>query len=156
MLRTFALALREAANWDQNPLIGPAIFLSAPQRMELSESMRELVAVADTRGVGRQEAGLDRILDNEFSQAKRIQDESVSLKFREVEQAAVVTFCTRSPWAKPPGHGTDNAAGGFRPDKIELEKGLSRWLRQAIGSTTSIPRYPKVRCLPLAAATGRT
>ncbi len=48
VLRTFALALREAQAWDQSPLVGPAVFLSPPKQDGLSESARELVAVADT------------------------------------------------------------------------------------------------------------
>src|SRR5690606_12097337 len=30
VLRTFALALREAVQWDTSPLVGPAVFLSKP------------------------------------------------------------------------------------------------------------------------------
>jgi len=48
VLRTFALALREAQKWDTNPLIGPAVFLGAPEKEGLSEALREMVAVADT------------------------------------------------------------------------------------------------------------
>ena len=36
VLRTFALALREAQAWDQSPLVGPAVFLSPPKQEGLS------------------------------------------------------------------------------------------------------------------------
>jgi predicted AAA+ superfamily ATPase len=42
VLRTFALALREAAQWDASPLVGPAALLNAPGEEDLSEAMREL------------------------------------------------------------------------------------------------------------------
>ena len=48
VLRTFALALREAAKWDDSPLVGPAVLPNAPGQEDLSEAMRELVTVADT------------------------------------------------------------------------------------------------------------
>ena len=32
VLRTFALALREAQKWDESPLVGPAVFLSPPKQ----------------------------------------------------------------------------------------------------------------------------
>jgi hypothetical protein len=48
VLRTFALALREAEKWDTAPLVGPAVLLNAPNRDGLSEALRELVTVADT------------------------------------------------------------------------------------------------------------
>ncbi|HSL82686.1 MAG TPA: DUF499 domain-containing protein [Thermoanaerobaculia bacterium] len=48
VLRTFALALREAEPWDTAPLVGPGVFLAAPGRAGLSEALGELVTVADT------------------------------------------------------------------------------------------------------------
>lgn len=128
ILRTFALALREAEKWDTCPLIGSAIFLAAPQKEGLSESLRELVTVADTEEWEGKKQAWTGILDNEFSQARQIQTESVGLKFREIEQAAVGTFLHSQPIGQ-------NAKtrdlmlllGTCRPDKIELEKGLTRW-----------------------------
>ncbi len=132
VLRTFALALREAANWDQSPLIGPAIFLSDPDKDGLSESLRELVTIADTEeSEGRRQAWTG-ILDNEFSQARRIQGESVGVKFREIEQAVVATFLHSQPVGQT-ARTRDLAVllGPCRPDKIELEKGLSRWAQSS-------------------------
>lgn len=128
VLRTFALALREAEKWDTSPLIGPTVFLTPPAKEGLSESLREMVAVADTEEWEGKKQAWTGILDNEFSQAKRIQAESIGLKFREVEQAVVATFLH----SQPIGHNArtrDLAVllGSTRPDKIELEKGLTRW-----------------------------
>ncbi|MCX5910053.1 MAG: DUF499 domain-containing protein, partial [Deltaproteobacteria bacterium] len=97
VLRTFALALREAEKWDTSPLVGPAVFLTPPTKEGLSESLREMVAVADTEEWEGKKQAWTGILDNEFSQARRIQGESVGLKFREVEQAVVATFLHSQP-----------------------------------------------------------
>ncbi|MFV1968095.1 MAG: DUF499 domain-containing protein, partial [Pirellulaceae bacterium] len=83
VLRTFALALREAEKWDDSPLIGPAVLLNAPDRADLSEAMRELVTVADTeQREGRKQAWTP-ILVGELERAREIQSESVGLKSRE-------------------------------------------------------------------------
>ena len=128
VLRTFALALREAEKWDNSPLVGPAIFLSDPGKDGLSDSLREMVSVADTEEYDGKKQAWTGILDNEFTQARQIQTESVGLKNREVEQAVVATFLHSQPVGQ-------NARtrdlmvllGAVRPDKIELEKGLTRW-----------------------------
>ncbi len=80
VLRTFALALREAEKWDTSPLIGPAVFLNAPENEGLSEALREMVTVADTEETEGKKQAWTGILDNEFEQAKRIQIESVGLE----------------------------------------------------------------------------
>lgn len=128
VLRTFALALREAEAWDTSPLVGPAVFLAAPEREGLSEALRELVAVADTEEWEGKKQAWTGILDNEFAQAKRIQAESVGLKYREVEQAVVTTFLHSQPIGQT-AQTRDllGLLGATRPDRIELEKGLTRW-----------------------------
>jgi hypothetical protein len=133
VLRTFALALREAENWkDPSPLVGPAVFLSAPDKEGLSEAMREMVAVANTEEWEGKKQAWTGILDNEFSQAKRIQTESVGLKFREVEQSVVATFLHSQPIGQTAKtRDLVMLLGSMRPDKIELEKGLSRWAQSS-------------------------
>lgn len=128
VLRTFALAMREAEKWDRSPLIGPSVFLAQPDKEGLSDALREMVTVADTEEWEGKKQAWTGILDNEFNQARAIQEESVGLKFREVEQAVVATFLHSQPIGQ-------NARtrdlmvllGTTRPDRIELEKGLSRW-----------------------------
>ena len=46
VLRTFALALRDAVAWDQCPLVGANVFLSEPGKVEVSAAARELTNVA--------------------------------------------------------------------------------------------------------------
>jgi hypothetical protein len=128
VLRTFALALREAEKWDKSPLIGPAVFLNAQENEGLSEALREMVTVADTEETEGKKQAWTGILDNEFEQAKRIQIESVGLKFREVEQAVVATFLHSQPIGQTARtRELLVLLGSTRPDKIELEKGFARW-----------------------------
>jgi hypothetical protein len=128
VLRTFALALREAQKWDTNPLIGPSVFLGAPEKEGLSEALREMVAVADTEEWEGKKQAWTGILDGEFSRARQIQKESVGLKCREIEQAVLATFLHSQPIGQS-AKTRDLVVllGASRPDKIELEKGLSRW-----------------------------
>jgi hypothetical protein len=130
VLRTFALALREAEKWDESPLIGPAAFLSAPKHAGLSEAARELVSIADTIVTDGQATRWTGIIDNEIDRARQVQSESVGLKLREVEQGVMATFLH----SQPVGHSAKTRdlmllIGPCRTDRIELEKGLSRWAR---------------------------
>jgi hypothetical protein len=128
VLRTFALALREAAQWDDSPLVGPAALLNAPGKEDLSEGMRELVTVADTEEHEGRKTAWTPILVGELERAREIQKESVGLKFREIEQAVAATFLHSQPIGQT-GHTRDLTVlvAATRPDKIELEKGLLRW-----------------------------
>jgi hypothetical protein len=128
VLRTFALALREAAQWDDSPLVGPAVLLNAPGQEDLSEAMRELVTVADTEEHEGRKTAWTPILVGEMSRAQDIQKESVGLKSREIEQAVVATFLHSQPIGQSARtRDLTVLIGATRPDKIELEKGLLRW-----------------------------
>lgn len=128
VLRTFALALREAEKWDESPLIGPAVFLGAPKQEGLSEAARELVSIADTIVDDGHATRWTGIVENELTCARQVQADSVGLKLREVEQAVIATFLH----SQPKGRSAKTRdlmllVGPCRPDKIELEKGLVRW-----------------------------
>lgn len=149
VLRTFALALREAAQWDSGPLVGPAVFLAAPQKggasvpladsgiatgtvappsAGLSEAMRELVTVADTEEHEGRRTAWTGILEGETALARTIQTESVGLRAREIEQAVVATFLHSQPIGQSARTGDlIRLIAPNRPDRIELEKGLTRW-----------------------------
>jgi len=132
VLRTFALALREAGKWDESPLIGPAVFLSAPKKDGLSEAARELVSIADTIVSDGQATRWTGIVENELNSARQVQSESVGLKLREIEQAVIATFLH----SQPTGRSAKTRdlmllIGPCRPDRIELEKGLGRWARNS-------------------------
>jgi hypothetical protein len=132
VLRTFALALREAEKWDVSPLVGPAALLGSPNREDLAEAMRELVTVADTEEhEGRRQAWTP-ILRGELDLAREIQKESVGLKCREIEQAVVATFLHSQPIGQSAKtRDLTVLVGTTRPDKIELEKGLLRWAQSS-------------------------
>ena len=132
VLRTFALALREAEKWDECPLVGPAVFLNDPKQDGLSEAARELVAIADTIVSDGQATRWTGIVENELACARRVQADSVGLKLREMEQAVMATFLH----SQPTGRSAKTRdlvllIGPCRPDKIELEKGLVRWSRNS-------------------------
>lgn len=132
MLRTFALALREAEKWDESPLVGAAVFLGSPKQAGLSEAARELVSIADTIVSDGHATRWTGIIENELDSARRVQSESVGLKLREIEQAAMATFLH----SQPTGRSAKTRdlmllIGPCRPDKIELEKGLGRWARNS-------------------------
>lgn len=132
VLRTFALALREAERWDESPLIGPAVFLSSPKQSGLSEAARELVSIADTIVSDGAATRWTGIVENELESARRVQSETVGRKLREIEQAAMATFLH----SQPTGRSAKTRdlmllVGPCRPDKIELEKGLGRWARNS-------------------------
>lgn len=128
VLRTFALALRAAESWDTNPLVGPAVFLSAPGQQGLSEALGELVTVANSDVVDGKRQSWTGILDHELSAAGDIQAESARLKGRELEQAVIATFLHSQPQGNS-AHRRDLLVliAASRPDKIELEKALGRW-----------------------------
>src|SRR5262249_7239278 len=109
---------------------GPAVFLADPEKAGLSDGLREMVTVADTEEWEGKRQAWTGILDNELSQGKKIQDDSVGLKFREIEQAVVATFLHSQPLGQS-AKTRDLVVllGSTRPDKIELEKGLSRWVQ---------------------------
>jgi hypothetical protein len=128
VLRTFALALREAAKWDDSPLVGPTAFLNAPGAEDMSEALRELVTVADTEEHEGRKTTWTPILVSELARAREVEKESVGLKWREVEQAVVATFLHSQPIGQSARtRDLTVLVGATRPDKIELEKGLLRW-----------------------------
>ena len=127
ILRTFAIALRDAAAWDTSPLVGPNVLLAEPERNDLAEAAGELASFASVDdGVGRQQ--WRPILEGELAKARLIQSEAAGLQHREVEQAVMSVFLS----SQPIGHKTLTRElmvllGTGGPDKIGLEKGLRRW-----------------------------
>ena len=128
VLRTFALALRDAETWDQSPLVSANVFLGEPEGSGLSESARELTNVAETEEYEGKRQAWSGILSGELEKARAIQKELPALRFREVEQAVFATFLHSQPI------GQDASTrdlllllGHTRPDKIEMAKALQRW-----------------------------
>jgi len=129
ILRTFALALRDAEAWDQAPLVSTNVFLAPPNEPGISEAARELTSVAasETNEGKRQE--WSAILSGELEKARGIQvQEMPSLQHRELEQAVIGTFLH----SQPIGRDAKTRellvlVGATRPDRIDLEKALVRW-----------------------------
>ena len=127
-LRTFALALRDAAKWDQSPLVGPNVFLTEPGKPGVSAAAREVSDVASKEEYEGKRQEWDKILEGELAKARAIQEEVSGLNFREVEQAVFATFLH----SQPVGHRASLRdvtllVSPTRPDKIQLEKALLRW-----------------------------
>ena len=154
ILRTFAIALRDAETWDTSPLVGPNVLLAEPEMNDLAEAASELASFASVdEGAGRQE--WRPIIEGELAKARMIQSDASGLRHREVEQAVMSVFLS----SQPIGHKALTQElmvllGTADPDKIELEKALRRWTELswfldeaevATGETGSggIPQLPR-------------
>ena len=128
ILRTFAIALRDAEKWDTNPLIGPNVFLNKPDGSGLAESASELASFASVdTGEGKHQEWRP-ILEGELGKAKDIQSETTGLNHREIEQAVISVFLSSQPIGqKALTRELMLLLGAANPDKIELEKALHRW-----------------------------
>ena len=128
ILRTFAIALRDAEPWDQSPMIGPNVFLPRPDQPGIAEAARELTGIA-TREI-TESRGQDwaAILEGELAKARRVQEDQSGLKHREIEQAVCTVFLSSQPIGQK-AHTRDliGLVGPTQPDRIELEQGLRRW-----------------------------
>ena len=128
ILRTFAIALRDAEKWDTSPLVGPNVLLSEPGKNDLAQAASELASVASVdSGTGKHQEWRP-ILEGELAKALTIQSETTGLRHREMEQAVISVFLS----SQPIGHKALTQElmvllGAAGPDKIELEKGLRRW-----------------------------
>ena len=128
VLRTFALALREAEQWDTAPLVSTNSFLSEPGSATISEAARELAQIATAEEYEGRQQQWSLILQSELEKAIEIQVEYPALQGREIEQSIMATFLH----SQPIGQRLQTRelfllVGATRPDKIELEKALQRW-----------------------------
>ena len=130
VLRTYALALREAEKWDVSPLIGPNVFLESPQKSSISPAARELAVIAETEELHGKKQDWSGILESELSKAIKIQSELKGLKNREIEQAVFTVFLHSQPIGqKVLTKDLLILISPSRPDKIELIKGLTQWIQ---------------------------
>ena len=128
ILRTFAVALRDAEPWDTSPLIGPNVFLPAPDREGIAEAARELTGVATREATESRGHDWAAVLEGELAKARAIQDEQAGLRGREIEQAVCTVFLASQPIGqKAQTRELVALVGANRPDRIELEQGLRRW-----------------------------
>lgn len=120
VLRTFALALREADGKDSAEFIGPTALLGADG--ELSEAVQELIKACDE---GNQ---WTPILTGELERARNVQQDLTMLKSREIEAAVLSTFLH----SQPARHKAELAdlyllLTHADIDPMSVEKGLSKW-----------------------------
>ena len=176
ILRTFAIALRDAEKWDTAPLVGPNVFLAEPGKHDLAEAASELASFASVDSGSGQQQEWRPILEGELEKATTIQSEATGLSGREIEQAVMSVFLSSQPIGqKALTPELMVLIGAANPDKIELEKALRRWAElswfldeQEIGSgesdangATTLPKAwrlgnrPNLRQMHHAACTSR-
>ncbi len=129
VLRTFASALRDAEKWgDPAPLVGPAVFLSAPGDENLNDAARELASIARAEQYDGKRQDWQAILQGELKKARDIQQDALGLANREIEQAVIATFLHSQPIGqRAQTRELMVMLGQVAPDRIELGKGLTRW-----------------------------
>ena len=127
ILRTYAIALRDARQWDTGPLVGPNVFLNEDGKNELSEAARELASFATINPTGANQRW-QPILEGELDKARAIQSQEVGLRYRELEQAVMSVFLSSQPIGqKAQTRDLNVLVGASKPDRIEFERGLLRW-----------------------------
>lgn len=128
ILKTLASALRDAVKWDQQPLIGAQIFLVEPKSEGLSVAARELANVAQLEQYEGRRQNWTAILEAELVHARKAQDGLLGVQQREIEQAVMATFLHSQPIGqRATTRELKILIGVGSPDRIELDKGLSRW-----------------------------
>ena len=128
VLRTFAMALRDAERWDQSPLVAANVFLCIPAKAEISEAARELTSIATIEEYEGKRQEWTAILQGELEKAREIQRQFPGVDLREVEQAVLAVFLHSQPIGqKALTREVLLLTGHTRPDKIELEKALRHW-----------------------------
>lgn len=125
VLRVMALAVRDAAAWDDSPLISTNIFLSEPDREELSAAASELADIAAREEYEGTRQNWSGILEGELGRMRDIQEQYSALNGREIEQLLFAIFLH----SQPKGHKAKlidliRLIGHTRPDQIELEQAL--------------------------------
>jgi hypothetical protein len=150
VLQTFAAALREAAKWDESPLIGPQVFLAEPGSADLSPALQKLAEVAkDSQPEKRPQwpsnlkTELPRVIDAQTAAAG-------TLMGRELEAACVAAFIYSQPIGEQAEVGDLRWLMGPTCDlPAVFNNGLIAWAKtswyleetDATEPTTSVPKY---------------
>ena len=135
VLRTFAIALRDAAQWDNSPLVGPQVFLHAPgpEPLEVSGALTELTPIASGQDASRQGQDWWRpILEGELRRARDVEQDFPGIRHREIEAAVVATFLHSQPTGKSAElRQLYVFAGSTRPDKNDVRNALRRYVESS-------------------------
>lgn len=128
ILKTLASALRDAAAWDTQPMIGAQVFLAEPGSEELSIAATDLANIAQVEQYEGRKQDWPAILGAELKHARAAQDGLPGLAGREVEQAVMATFLHSQPIGQ---HARTRElkllVGLAHPDPINLDQGLNAW-----------------------------
>jgi hypothetical protein len=132
VLRTFALALRDAERWDKSPLVSCNVFLTEPGESGLSHGLQELTKIAGTDGNDGTPQNWSAIMEGELEKARRAQADYSGVRHRDVEQAVVATFLHSQPIGqKASTPEVMVLIGHTRPDRIEIGNAMLRWGRES-------------------------
>jgi len=128
ILKTLATALRDAEKWDKRPVVGAQVFLASEDGDGLSAAATELANIAQLEQYEGRKQNWPAILQSEFGLARKAQEGLGSLTGRQAEQAVVATFLHSQPIGqRAVSRELKLLIGGGAPDRIELDKGLTRW-----------------------------
>ena len=128
VLRTFAVALKEAEAWDTSPVAGVSVLLPPPEQAVLATALRDLAGVARTSQTEGEPQTWTSILEKELEFARGIQGAHPNLAHRELEGAVVATFLHSQPPGKKATLSDLKAMmGAGKPDGITLSKVLGDW-----------------------------
>jgi hypothetical protein len=132
ILKTLASALRDAAAWDEQPLVGAQVFLGKPDAAELCPAANELANIAQTDQYDGRKQNWPEILRAELDHARTAQEGLPGLDAREIEQAVMATFLHSQPIGKQATtRELKLLIGLHKPDPINLSKGLAAWADQS-------------------------
>jgi hypothetical protein len=133
VLRTFAVALRDAEPWDTAPLAGASILLAKDDEAKLSSALSDLAGVARLDVVDGKPMDWVAILQRELHFAREAQGQLPALVNRELEHAVIGTFLHSQPQGTNHARITDlyALAGAAKPDRIALEKALQAWAERS-------------------------
>lgn len=128
ILKTLALALREAEAWDKQPVIGAQVFLAAAGAEGLSTAANELANIAHVEQYEGRKQNWPAILKAELAHAAKAQEGLPGVAGREIEQAVMATFLH----SQPIGQSAKTREVKLlvcigKPDPINLDRGLRAW-----------------------------
>jgi hypothetical protein len=128
ILKTLASALRDAAAWDTQPLIGAQVFLGAVGAEGLSTAANELANIAQVEQYDGRKQNWPAILSAELGHAAKAQEGLPGLAGREIEQAVMATFLHSQPIGQhAKTRDVKLLVGIAAPDPINLDQGLAAW-----------------------------
>ncbi|MBF2761740.1 MAG: ATP-binding protein [Ectothiorhodospiraceae bacterium AqS1] len=128
ILKTLAVALRDASKWDRQPIVSAQVFLESPDSEGLCIAAKELADIAQLEEYDGRRQNWPAIIEAELGHARKAQEDLRSLDGREIEQSVVATFLHSQPIGqRAMTSELKPLIGGSAPDSIELDKGLSRW-----------------------------